>query len=264
MGRTKATAQGLKHPLLPLYPVVMALTHKQEKFALLVVKLGNQAAAYRQAYDVGPKTSSETIWADSSAMANAPEVSLRIEALRKEAFAQTVVEVSFLINRWYDIARADPNEIIAHLRKCCRHCHGLTHAFQWRDMEEWVDACASSLSDSRAPPEMNGGFGYNPTFDPITECPRCYGEGVPYTRIADTTKLTGPAKLLYKGVKETRHGIEILMHDQHAAADSLARLMGAYKDVLPGVVPTSVPVTPLIEEGLTADESARKYMRLVG
>ena len=32
------------------------LTDKQEKFAQLVVKLGNQSEAYRQAYDVSDKS----------------------------------------------------------------------------------------------------------------------------------------------------------------------------------------------------------------
>ena len=59
------------------------LTDKQEKFAQLVVELGNQSAAYREAYDVveaTPKSVTEL----ASQLANQVNVSSRIQEIRDE------------------------------------------------------------------------------------------------------------------------------------------------------------------------------------
>ena len=60
------------------------LTVKQEKFAQLVVKLGNQSEAYRQAYNVSETTSIETIKAKASRLAAQYNISTTIERLTEE------------------------------------------------------------------------------------------------------------------------------------------------------------------------------------
>lgn len=57
------------------------LTVKQEKFAELVVKLGNQSEAYRRAYDVSETTSSDTVKVKASVCAK--KLRPYIEALKK-------------------------------------------------------------------------------------------------------------------------------------------------------------------------------------
>ena len=42
------------------------LTPKQESFCLAYIETGNASEAYRQAYDVGPKTKPETVTLNSS------------------------------------------------------------------------------------------------------------------------------------------------------------------------------------------------------
>ena len=58
----------------------MALTPKQEAFALAVVETGNQAEAYRRAYDATGMSPGAT-WVEASRLAANPLVSLRIEEL---------------------------------------------------------------------------------------------------------------------------------------------------------------------------------------
>lgn len=59
------------------------LTPKQEKFTQLVASGMNQSEAYREAYQVGPKTKPETVnQAASRIMANS-KVSARVAELRK-------------------------------------------------------------------------------------------------------------------------------------------------------------------------------------
>ena len=60
------------------------LTDKQEKFAQLVVKLGNQSEAYRQAYDVKETTTEQVVHNESSKLATDRYISVRIEELREQ------------------------------------------------------------------------------------------------------------------------------------------------------------------------------------
>ena len=60
------------------------LTVKQEKFAQLVVKLGNQSEAYRQAYDVKETTTTESVNVQASVLMSDLNISLRVEELREE------------------------------------------------------------------------------------------------------------------------------------------------------------------------------------
>ena len=60
------------------------LTDKQERFAQLVVKLGNQSEAYRQAYDVKETTTMESINQKDYELDNRVDIGLRIEELREE------------------------------------------------------------------------------------------------------------------------------------------------------------------------------------
>jgi uncharacterized protein YmfQ (DUF2313 family) len=60
------------------------LTIKQEKFAQLVVKLGNQSEAYRQAYDVKETTTIESVNVQASVLMSDLNISLRVEELREQ------------------------------------------------------------------------------------------------------------------------------------------------------------------------------------
>jgi len=59
------------------------LTDKQEKFAQLVVELGNQSEAYRQSHNV-TTTNFNTICVKSSQLASQSNISIRIEEIKKE------------------------------------------------------------------------------------------------------------------------------------------------------------------------------------
>ena len=57
-----------------------SLTPKQEAFAQLVVEIGSQAEAYRQAYN--SKAKPESVQVEASKLANKPTVALRIQEIR--------------------------------------------------------------------------------------------------------------------------------------------------------------------------------------
>ena len=152
--------------------------------------------------------------------------------------------------QWAKIAQADPNAIVQVRRTCCRHCHGYGHQYQWTEAE--YSAAVDKAVDSGKPaPDGMGGFGFNPNAAPHDDCPECGGQGVADVHVADTRKLTGPAKTLYAGAERTRNGIKINMRDKDAAVANLARYLGMLVDKKEFSGPGGGPI-PMAN--LTADD----------
>jgi phage terminase small subunit len=210
---------------------------KVEQFALAYAEHGNAARAYREAFDTSGM-SPPTIKRKAYDVVHAPRVTARVRELQAAAAERTVISVAARMEWLRDIVAADPNELVQHVRVNCRHCHGVGFAWRWRDAGELaraLDDHMRSLNTPRPlprPADARGGFGFDPNGDPHPDCPRCNGEGIGRTIIADTTKLSGPARRLLKGIREKADGsIEVLMHDQLAAADQLNKLQAAYTNV---------------------------------
>lgn len=216
------------------------LTVKQFNFALNYIALGgNASAAYRASYDAANMKPSSVVSASAEVLSN-PRVAMFIadlEARKVQAVMDgVIVTEQMIVNLLWQIATADPNELIAHRRVCCRYCHGDDHQFQWRDLDEWMQAVeseAAAASKEKRPAKdvpFAGGVGFDKIAEPHPDCPRCRGEGHGDVTIADTNKLTGSARRLYAGVKVTRDGIEVKMRDQDKALDTLATYAGLRKD----------------------------------
>lgn len=220
------------------------LTPIEERFAFAVVTSRSPMNALMQAKP-GRKRGSY-LAAEAEAMMTRPHVAARIEELRKQFMERLNLSATTILQEWYDIAFADPNELIQHRRLCCRNCYGKNNGYQWLDETEWQEAAhaatlrnaqrrSAGMGDAEMEPEPSraGGFGYDRLKLPKDSCPICQGEGVGEVFVADTTKLTGRASKLYAGIKQTKFGIEILMRDQDAALANLARAFG--------VIPTGTP-----------------------
>lgn len=146
------------------------------------------------------------------------------------------VNAADVLKRMFDIATADPNDLIAHRLDACRYCHGERHQFQWVDEAEYGEAVARAIEAAGdGPPTLptkEGGFGFDPEKGPHQDCPRCFGSGVSRIEVADTKRLEGKARLLYAGVKATKYGVEVLMHDQMKALEMVGRHLGMFTDTL--------------------------------
>lgn len=158
------------------------------------------------------------------------DVQALIQAEMESRSKRTRITADAVLERLWAIATADPNDISQYRRGACRHCYGIDHAYQWTDETEWDEACRRATEKSKDRPDNIGGYGYDHTAEPAAECPRCRGDGIGRSHITDTRRLTGAARLLYAGIKETRDGIEAKMHDQMAAIDKLMRHLGMFKD----------------------------------
>jgi phage terminase small subunit len=111
---------------------------------------------------------------------------------------RTGVTADAVLARFWDIATADPNEIVS-VR--VGNCSG----------------CCGEDSDER---------------EPRRDCEVCGGEGVPRVVIADTKSLKGAARKLYAGAKQTKFGVEVQLHDQTKALENVARHLGMFNDKL--------------------------------
>lgn len=248
----------------PKTEAVGILTAKQEAFCLAFIEESNAAVAYRRAYDVGERTLAQTVWTEASKLLACPKIAARVAELRHQAAKHVICGVVDLMRDWYDIATANPNELVKTVVGCCRNCHGIGFKYQWRDLEEWTDACVLACQKAKAKedpvmPDFTGGVGFHGLKEPNIACPHCYGVGIAHTQVQDTTKLGPKARKLYKGARQNRYGeIEIEMHDQQKARESLARCLGAFNDKL------IIPKAPgegvsKIDEGTTPQEAERMF-----
>lgn len=207
----------------------IALTARQEAFAVAFAKSRSISKAYREAYEVDPAWDARKIDKNARAVLNTPAVRERIEDLINAAAADAVFTVSDAIGRFLAIASADPNELVSLRVGACRYCHGDAHRYHWRE-REYLEALDRAERDSTPIPDIGGGFDYDATAVPHPECPECHGEGIGRVVASDTTALTQAGRLLFGGVKHTNNGPQIIIADRMKALEAACRLAGFFKD----------------------------------
>lgn len=249
------------------------LTPKQREFIAQYLKNGNATAAYKASYDVKRMTDA-AIGVAASRLLNNAKIAAVLTAHREQASERVNFGVADVLKELVDIVTADPGELMAHRRLCCRYCYGRSHKYQWKDQQEFAEACAARIDMNarakkgyeRAPPSDAGGYGYNHTLPPSPDCPQCHGEGHSDAWFADTRYLSEKGRKLFAGVQVTKDGLKILTRNQDAALQMLAKALGMLKDneQTPGVpgqplppagVTITVPVDPM--------EAARLYAQIM-
>lgn len=241
-----------------------ACTSKQDAFARAWAETGNQAAAYRRAYNVHERTLPSSVWVNASKIASNPHVRKRYDEYRQEFAVQALCSVHEALQWQLDIATADPNEITYVAKRACRYCYGDGHRFQWIDGDEFMHACVEAIDDKKPTPSEAGGYGYSRALDPVPTCPSCLGSGTPETVVNDTRNLTGKARKLYKGIDVKNGELVVTMHDQAKAWENVCRILGAFNDKLDLRTPGERAKGGKIPEGSTEVEAARAYLTLIG
>jgi phage terminase small subunit len=207
------------------------ISKQEAEFALKYVECGKPGESYRAAYDCKNLTNAQ-ISSRGTAVKNRKHVKEHIENLKKGVEKDLKFGITDIVEIWTDIATADPNELMSNLRRCCRHCYGRGHHYQWKDEGEFAYALGVALKskgkDRMAIPSDEGGYGFNFTFRPHPECTECKGEGHLDTFFADTRKLSRAGRRLYAGVKQTAQGMQVVTRDQDAALANLAKFFGMF------------------------------------
>lgn len=215
---------------------VRPLPPRRERFVFEFVKdLNGTQAAIRAGYG---RSSADS---EAARLMADPDVQAAVKALQDERARELKLEANEVLRHLVELAIADPNELIQHRRGCCRHCHGNLFGYQRTPAEMERDRVAheaAELERQRKDPERHqprvfdeaGGVGYDPRREPHEDCPECFGEGVERIHLADTRHLSGPARRLYAGVKQTKDGVQVLMRDQDKAIELIGRHLAMFKD----------------------------------
>lgn len=213
------------------------MTALQVRFVEHFLRYRNATQAYK--YAAGDCAYS-TAAAEGAKLLRDDRVQEAIRVGAKEAFKGTSASVGWLLQRFLDVATADPRELIGLKVGACRYCHGDDHGYQWRE-REYLEALQEAERQVRlAPPSLRaevkfpdiaGGFGFNATKPPHAACPQCHGEGVERFVPRDTDNLSDQALLLFGGVKvKPNGGYEIIIADRQKALENVGRIMGAFTD----------------------------------
>jgi hypothetical protein len=194
-----------------------------------------------------------------------------VDAVMNDRIEQGIFDGDMVISRWVEISQANPNSLTQYRRVNCRYCWGEGHRYQFTPAE--MEDAKQALFDTNAKrvldelPELEwddkGGLGFVGNRDPHPECPECWGEGVGRPFFTDTRKLGRESLPLYAGVKQTKDGLEIQMHNQTDALDKLARHFGLYKDKLADAVEKSYTREALEERFAGAMQRAQERQRQV-
>jgi hypothetical protein len=206
------------------------LTPQQEAFAAGIASGLSQADAYRKAYPASVKWRDESVYSKSSGLAADAKVRKRVADLLSTAAEAAQVDVNEVVRWLTDVLRADPRELVQVKTGCCRHCWGEGHRYQRTvgemnaDRELWAEK-GKKLEEF----DEQGGIGYDALQAPNPECPECGGDGLARTVLADTRRISRQAAALYAGAKQTKYGIEILMHSKADVAEKLMKFLGAYE-----------------------------------
>lgn len=226
----------------------MALTGKQRRFVEeYLIDLNATQAAIRAGYSPARAevTGSETV--------RNRKVADAIAEAMKEREQRTEITQDMVLQRFWQLATADANDIVQYRRNCCRYCWGEKHEYQWNE-EEFLKASKRAEEDNQPPPSIGGGFGFDPLREPHRECPECGGEGYGTVHIHDTRKLKGGARLLYAGVKQTKEGLEVKMHDPVSALEKVGQHLGMFKSKVELTGKDGGPITMQKTREMTDDE----------
>lgn len=227
---------------------MLKLTPKREAFCQAMLKTKNQSEAYRKAFNAANMKASSVHVAACGLMSD-PKVKQRLDELNSRVLARAEIDAAEIARQMADIINADPNDLMQYRRLNCRYCNGIEHNYQWKNlgefhkaMDDW-EAAKEAHADrmqratkqtefTKPMPTDDGGYGFKNNAELNPECPVCEGEGVEDLFLQDTRKLTGPAKRLYAGVKQTKNGIEILTRSQDGAMKMLGEHYGMFKQLI--------------------------------
>ncbi len=209
------------------------LTPKQQAFVEnYLLDLNATQAAIRAGY------SAKSAGRFAQELLTKPHIAEAITAAQAKRSQRTEITADAVLQQLWALANANPNELVEHRRTCCRYCHGEQFGYQETTREQearrrerlaaWERRKNPKPTDVFEFDEL-GGANFDPRRPPVDSCPECHGLGVERTVVKDTRSLSPSARRLYAGVKQTKDGVEVKMHDQFAALVKCGEHVGAFK-----------------------------------
>lgn len=205
----------------------LALTERQQRFVdEYLVDLNGTQAAIRAGYSM------DTARVQASQLLSKLNVQAAITEGRRRQQERTGISADKILKQAWDIATADPRELMELKVGCCRYCWGIGHR-QQRTLAEMNRALEAFHANKKKPRDAEfdeeGGIGFDANRPPHPECPECYGDGQPREVLHDTRLLSPAAAQLYAGVKRTKEGLQMLTKNQEAYAEKIWKHLGLYE-----------------------------------
>ncbi len=243
------------------------------------------SASYRAVYSVKADASDASVAVQASKLMASPKIRAILQGATEQAVQAVVFDRVEVMRQLVDLANADPTAVVMHRRICCRHCHGITHKYQWRNHEEYWEAVAAAMQrnamrdkrrakvrnpDDIEPdedlPNDEGGYGWRRPAKPHPDCPECFGEGEADVFIPDFDTLSPRDRRLIAGVKQTKDGMEVKMRDQDGALTTIAQIlkMLVNKSEVSGPDGGPIPLAGVMAVlPVDANQAAQAYQRLM-
>lgn len=199
------------------------LTPKQRRFVQeYLIDLNATQAAIRAGY------SQKTARQAGAENLSKPVIAGAISEAQKKVGEAAGISAERVLTEIWNIATADPRDLVEHKIGNCRYCWGKGHRYQSTDREFEDGKRASETGEKAFHPQ--GGKGYTRNREPNKDCPECGGDGIGRTVIHDTRGLTPGAASLFAGIKETKEGIEVKLHSKDASLEKLCRHLSLFND----------------------------------
>jgi len=205
------------------------LNPKRQRFVELFLVSLNATQAYREVYGCAPKTAE----ANGAKLLRNAKVASAIRAGQQAKTERTNITADAVLRELWAIATADANELCELRRVPCRYCYGEGHRYQFTSAEIERERAAfeeRQTKKSRETFDERGGIGYTTKRQPCVECPECFGAGEERPYFHDTRTLSYGARRLYAGVKVTRDGLEVKLHDKANALAKVGEHLGMFRD----------------------------------
>lgn len=216
------------------------LTPKQAQFVAEYLADANLNAteAYKRA---GYKAKNDNVAAPEAAkLLQHPGIQAAILAAMRERAQRVEITQDQVLQKWWQLANANPNDLVEYRRRCCRHCYGIDFGYQRtvREMNEARRAYERNLAactnqkqrDALGEFDEKGGIGFDARLPPHPECTSCWGDGEGEVLFKPTAKLSPEALALYAGMKQTKDGLEVKLQDRAKALEMVARHLGMFID----------------------------------
>lgn len=240
------------------------LTPEETIFAEVFAATFDNIRAYREAFKPPLNTRQSQLAELGREVHLRPHVKQRIGLLERESPYFMEYTKREAIARCLAIIRGNVNELVSYRIGCCRHCHGVGHAYQWRITEYMAALGQAELTPGSRLPDPSGGFDYDETRGPLPTCPHCNGQGVGRVELGDTTQLSPDAMALYGGVKTTKDGTQVIIADKFKAMEMALQLSGV--DTGKGMS-VEVNVNALIQqirsEAVEPEKAQQRYLDMV-
>lgn len=236
----------------------MIITKKVRRFIdEYLIDMSGAKAAVRAGF------SARSAGVQACQMLGKPEIAEAIAEAMQARSERVQVDADMVLQRLWQIATANPNDLMQYRRSCCRYCHGKKHAYQWT-RGEYTEKVAHAVENKSAVPDSSGGFGFDPTKLPSPKCPECFGDGNGHVHVTDTRRLTGGAALLYAGVKQTKEGLEIKTHNQLDALEKVGLHIGMFKQKHEHSAPGGGPIQArVLSTNMTQEQFAEVARQLL-